>query len=134
MRNHDGSEGAKYTAVFERDESGAWNVHVPEVPGCRTYGRNLAQARRRLREALSLFIDDAEGVEVREDVRLPREARRAVRRSAEARRKADRSGEDARAATMNAVRELVEFGLGVRDAGELLGLSFQRVSQLAGTK
>ena len=78
-------------------------------------------------------MDDAEDAPIREELRLPAEAKRAIRRSATARTKAERVDEEAREATADAVRELVErYGLGVRDAGELLGLSFQRVSQLAG--
>ena len=50
----------RYTVVYERDESGAWNAYVPEVPGCHTYGRSLRLARERIRETLGLWVDDAD--------------------------------------------------------------------------
>lgn len=55
---------APLKVVFEPD-GGAWHVHVPAVPGCRSHGRSLSEARRNLREALALFDwEDAELIEV----------------------------------------------------------------------
>src|SRR6266567_4328224 len=62
---------SKYRVVFERDESGAWLARVPSVRGCHTHGRTLEQARRRIREALSLWVDDADDAELTEEIRLP---------------------------------------------------------------
>jgi predicted RNase H-like HicB family nuclease len=121
----------RYRAVFERDESGAWIASVPKIPGCHTYGRTLDQARRRLREALSLWIDDAESVELVEDVRLPARAMKAIRASKEQRARADATRDAAQSSTTKAARTLVEdLHMGLRDAGELLGLSHQRIQQL----
>ena len=120
-----------YRFVIEWDESGAWIGRVPEVPGCHTCGQTLAQLRRRIREALSLYVDDAVRAEVIEELRLPREVRDALRRNEAARRRLETSRRAAGAATGEAVRTLVEdLNLGLRDAGELLGLSYQRVQQL----
>jgi predicted RNase H-like HicB family nuclease len=120
-----------YRFVIERDESGAWTGRVPDVPGCHTYGQTLAQLRRRIREALSLYVDDADRTELVEELRLPREVRDALRRNEAARRRLEASRRAAGAATGEAVRTLVEdLNLGLRDAGELLGLSHQRVQQL----
>lgn len=124
-------KAASYRVVLERDESGAWIARVPRVPGCHTYGRTLEQARRRIREALALWIEDADVAELVEDVRLPAAAREAIRRSRRARSAAEARRLDAQAATAEAAQALVEeLHLGVRDAGELLGLSHQRVQQL----
>jgi len=117
--------------IVERDESGARIARVPRVPGCHTHGRTLDQARRRIREALTLWIPDADRVELVEDVRLPAAARDAVRRSRRARSLAQARRVEAQAVTAEAARDLVrELHLGVRDAAELLGLSHQRVQQL----
>lgn len=120
-----------YRVVFERDDSGAWIVAVPGVRGCHTYGRSLQQARTRIREALALWVDDAETAELEEVIRLPARALRAVERSRRARRDAESEREKATAATVQAARTLVEdLELGLRDAADLLGLSHQRVQQL----
>jgi predicted RNase H-like HicB family nuclease len=120
-----------YRVVLERDESGAWIARVPRVHGCHAYGRTLEQVRRRIREALALWIEDAESAVLVEDVRLPAAARDAIQRSRRARRAAEVRHADAQAATSEAAQALVrELHLGVRDAGELLGLSHQRVQQL----
>lgn len=122
---------ASYRVVFERDESGTWIVSVPGVRGCHSYGRSLHQARARIREALALWVDDAERAELEEEIRLPAHARRAVERSRRAREDAETERERATAATIAAARTLVEdLELGLRDAADLLGLSHQRVQQL----
>jgi predicted RNase H-like HicB family nuclease len=122
---------SRYRVVLEPDETGSWILRVPAVPGCHTYGRTLEQARRRVREALSVWVDDAESAELEEEVRLPLDARRALRRSRAARRQAEQGRARAQSSTAEAARLLTErLHLGLRDAGELLGLSHQRVQQL----
>lgn len=121
----------KYRVILERDESGAWIARVPSIRGCHTHGRTLEQARRRIREALSLWVDDAQSADLVEDIRLPARVRTAISRSRAARRQAVRERERARSALEEAARTLIEdVGLGLRDSGELLEISHQRVQQL----
>ena len=120
-----------YRVVLERDEPGSWIAHVPAVPGCHTHGRSLVEARRRVREALSLWVDDAESAELVDDVRLPRDVLSAVRQSNRARARLTNLRAEASSATFDAVTRLDSLGLGVRDAAYLLGLSFQRVQQVS---
>lgn len=125
------SNVAVYVVVIDRDETGAWLAHVRGVRGCHTYGRTLDQVRRRIREVLSLWVEDADTAELAEEIRLPAAARQAIRRSSAARKHAERGRKNAQTTTATAANLLVErLGLGVRDAGELLGLSYQRVQQL----
>jgi predicted RNase H-like HicB family nuclease len=120
-----------YRVLLRPDETGAWLAEVPEVPGCHTYGRTLEQARRRIREALSLWVEDAAEVELIEEVSLPHQAQDALRRSKAARAAAERERTRAQSSTRDAARLLVhDLRLGLRDTGELLGLSHQRVQQL----
>lgn len=124
-----------YRVVLERDESGAWIARVPAVPGCHTHGRSLVEAKRRVREALSLWVDDAGCAELVDDVRLPRDALAAVRRSSRSRARLAELRVEAGTATVDAVTRLVDdLGLGVRDAAYLLGVSYQRVQQVADTR
>jgi predicted RNase H-like HicB family nuclease len=124
-------KAGRYKVIFERDESGAWIARVPSARGCHTHGRTLDQARRRIREALGLWVEDAETAELVEDIRLPARVRDALDHTRSSRRQAQRQRERAQAAMRKAARTLVdEVGLGLRDAGELLGVSHQRVQQL----
>jgi hypothetical protein len=71
------------TVVFEPDGAG-WHVFIPEVRGCRSHGRSIGEARKNIREALSLCDDEfpnaarlAKTVEFIEEVQVPKAARRA---------------------------------------------------------
>jgi DNA-directed RNA polymerase specialized sigma24 family protein len=61
---------------------------------------------------------------------LPAGARRAVEYSRRTRAKAEAEAAKAADATREAVDQLTALGLSTRDAGELLGLSRQRVHQV----
>ena len=124
-----------YTVRYERDRaSGWWVAQVKEAPAAITQGRTIAEARRRIREALALALDDdraAEKARIVDDVKLPADAARAVQRAQAERKRLEIEARRARATTAMAVQKLNKLGLSVRDAGELLGTSYQRVQQLA---
>lgn len=123
----------RYEVVLERDGSGRWLAHVPSVAGCHTHGRTLAQTRERIREALTLWVENADTAELVEKLRLPEGALAEIRRSRLARSRAERERARATESTGEAARMLVgDLGLSVRDAAALLGLSHQRVQQLVG--
>lgn len=46
----------KLTAVFEQDDNGWINVRVLEIPGINTCGRNEAEAREMLADAVREFV------------------------------------------------------------------------------
>lgn len=117
--------------LYEQDESGAWNVHVAERPGALTYGRSLAQARRRIKDVLPLFWDDPEVLEWVEEVHLPSEAASALEAALEARERADLAQSEADKATRLAIEALGRLDLSMRDTAALLGLSHQRIAQIA---
>lgn len=120
-----------YEVIYQRDESGWWVASIPAVQGCHTQGRTIEEARRRIREALSLFVEDAERAELVDRVRLPLAARRAVQAATRARGKLQRVQGEVQEAAVAAARVLVEeTGLSLRDVGHLLGISFQRAHQL----
>jgi predicted RNase H-like HicB family nuclease len=64
-----------YRVAYERDESGWWVATVRGVGGCHTQGRTVDEARRRIREALELFVDNARRAPIVDDVK-----RRGLRR------------------------------------------------------
>ena len=107
-------------------------AYVRGVRGCHTQGRTVDEARRRIREALDLFVDDARRVRIVDDVQLPSAATRAIRAYVTLRKKADEGDRRAARAARRAVRVLRtgKLKLSARDAARLLGLSHQRVHQL----
>jgi predicted RNase H-like HicB family nuclease len=50
--------------AYERDDSGWWVASIREVRGCHSQGRTIDEARRRVREALELFVDNARSAEL----------------------------------------------------------------------
>ena len=126
-----GVDPVSYRVVLERDASDAWIAHVPAVRGCHTYGRTLEQARIRIREALGLWVDDADDAELRFTIRLPSGAQDQVRRALAARERSTRAQRTASKAVRRAAMVLTDrLGLSLRDTADLLGLSHQRIQQL----
>ena len=122
-----------YHVVYERDEPGWWVASVREVRGCHTQGRTVDEARRRIREAMEWFVDDAQSARVVDDVKLPAMAAKAIRAYATLRKRADQEDRRAAIAARRAVRLLQggKLKMSARDAARVMGISDQRVHQLA---
>lgn len=125
----------RYKVIFEPEPDGsAWNVRIPAVKSCFTWGRSLAEARRSIREALAVCLDDddrdaiAASAVFDEVYRLPPKVRAAVRKFTAARAKA----EALKRSSADAARTLTET-LSLRDAGELLGMSAEGVRKVLKT-
>ncbi len=126
------------TVVYDRWDDGWWVAKIPAVKGVHSNGRTIEEARRRVREALSLAADEgwsdkkASGVEFVDEIHLAAGARKALdlRRAAlEDLQATARRVEDT---TERSIRELIgTMGLSVRDVAAFLCLSHQRVQQLA---
>jgi predicted RNase H-like HicB family nuclease len=120
-----------YTAIAER--SGKWwAVELPDVPGGFTQGRNLKEAAEMAREAVALLLDlPEEEIEIDLQPKLPKDTTTALA-DFQARRLQREGAEEAeRTAQVAAAQALTGAGLSVRDAGVVLGISHQRVAQLA---
>lgn len=52
--------------VFRAEPEGGFTVLVPALPGCITYGKNIQEAQRMAKEAITLYLEDmiAEGEEL----------------------------------------------------------------------
>lgn len=107
-----------------------WAVEFTTTAGTRfTQARRLDQVDAMVRD-----ICDLDGIEVDQVDVIPvtssTEAE-AVARYRDAADQAARASEQASAASRSAVRELRDAGLSVRDVATLMGVTPQRVSQLA---
>ena len=119
-----------YRVTLERDGSGAWVTRVPSVPGGHTYGRSIQQALSRTREALGLWVDDADRATLTPEIKIDPELRKATKMVATARARAEATQLEAMRAIREAATRLTDAGLSRRDAATLLGVSHQRIQQL----
>jgi predicted RNase H-like HicB family nuclease len=125
------AEQMSYKAVYRRDEDGKhWLVKIPTVPGCHSYGRSLSEARQNIREALSLFVKDAQTATIEDDIKLPTAVsgklsgwQGLVKRLRATQTRVDTTRDELLVA-------LKAQHLGMRDIGELVGVSHQRIHQL----
>lgn len=118
----------KITAIAERS-GGWWAVRIPEVPGTFTQARRLEQVPGMAAESAALMLDrDPADFEVTVEAHTNEDSLVAQARAA--REEADRAAEIASAKMREAAKCLIADELTVRDAGRLLGVSPQRISQL----
>lgn len=48
----------EFTVIIERDEEGYFVAEVPELPGCHTQAKSLDTLMNRVKEAISLCLDE----------------------------------------------------------------------------
>ncbi len=122
----------QYTVQYELDEeSGWWAVSVREEPGCFTQGKTLTQCRERIREALSLSVDDAYEAELIDEIVVPKEIKSILLAVEKKQSELKEFQVETKKITAKAAVTLnKKFHCGMRDIGELMGLSHQRIAQL----
>jgi DNA-directed RNA polymerase specialized sigma24 family protein len=121
-----------YTAVYSREPDGTWIVYIRgHRHEIHTFARSLRTARESIRDALSVWYDDANSATIVDRIELEPALEEELAEAEElARRHSDLSRELA-AKRRRTVRALQSSGMGTRDIAELLELSQQRVSQIA---
>lgn len=127
----------RYVVEYHQDADGFWcaALHVEPHGACFTDGRSISEARKRIRGALAVYLDDkkaAEAAELVDEVKLPRHLKGTVSKARRVREQAQAAQAKALEVSEAAARELTAAGLSTRDAAELLGVSHQRVHQFAG--
>ncbi|MFK4694209.1 hypothetical protein [Streptomyces pristinaespiralis] len=116
--------------VTARRSGDWWALEVPDLPGVFSQAKRLEAADRAAREAIASMLDlEPEGVRVTVEPDLNGDADKAVADADAARRIADEAAAQAQAA-MQAAAALLTKTMSQRDAGLILGVSFQRISQL----
>lgn len=133
--------GSVYTVDYEWDPiARSWSALVEEQAGCHSQGRSLREAMASIREALELWLNLGPdehladtGVEVVDRPRVPGLDSEAARISTD-REELERRSADLSERTRQAVGQLVASGISMRDAATILGVSHQRIGQLAGRR
>jgi predicted RNase H-like HicB family nuclease len=64
----------EYTVVLTRDEDGGFDVAVPALPGCRSWGRTRRDAIAHVAEAIQAYIESL----MKEGDPIPKEVDHAV--------------------------------------------------------
>ena len=125
------SRHTTYEVTAERDGN-RWFLRVAALPGVFSQVRRLDQAEAMARDAIAAFLDvPAGGVDVKGSVRLPNDLEADVAGVKDLRGVIDRTEREYAERTRRLATRLVEReGMTVREAGRVLGLSYQRVSQL----
>jgi predicted RNase H-like HicB family nuclease len=110
-----------------------WAVTVPALPGVFTQVKRLDQVAVMAREAVALYLDvPVETVTITPEPVLPSPAATALRNLHQARTAAAAAADRLATAQAAAVHELLRTEhLSSRDAAAVLGISHQRVSQIA---
>lgn len=54
--------------VYQRDGIGCWVASVRELRGCHTQGRTIDEARRRIAEAMELFVANVRSTTIVDDI------------------------------------------------------------------
>ena len=120
-----------YTARCQRSGDW-WAISVPELRGVHTQARRLEKAEAMVRDAIAVFLDvPSDSFDVRIEPVLPRELQGKVGRGRKVRGEAEVLPREAAIASAEVAADLVQTAhLTVRDAGRVLGLSHQRITQL----
>lgn len=123
----------RYQVVVTR-EGENWLADVPAVEGTHTYSRTLPKLEAEVREAIALALDLPEGGEAALELDFElHTGRPAWDKAFSELRQGRRQVEKAKQLLENRTQALARESRGelsVRDAGWLLGVSAQRVSQL----
>lgn len=109
-----------------------WAITVPELKGVHSQARRLDQAENMAREAIALFLDaEPDAIDVSVEPILPDKLQAEVTEVRATRGQAEDLQRTAAEVTARAARHLVDqANLTVREAGQILGISHQRVAQL----
>ena len=110
-----------------------WAIEVPELRGVHSQARRLDQVEPMAREAIALMLEvpeDSFDVVVQPDLSSLGGLRDAVEAALRERERAAAAQDAASTAMRHAVSEIRASGYTSRDAGMLLGVSNQRISQI----
>lgn len=56
----------QYDAVFEKEKDGGYSVWIPDLPGCVSQGDSLTEAIENIKEAMELYLEEADNDKIDE--------------------------------------------------------------------
>lgn len=116
--------------VVARRAGDWWALEVPDLPGVFSQAKRLEKADEAAREAIAIMLDvEPDTITVTIEPELRADERHALKEVEQA-RQARKDAEDQERLAMQRAASTLTRHLSQRDAGRVLGLSFQRVSQL----
>lgn len=122
-----------YRATAVRD-GGLWLLDVPEIERV-TQARRLDQAELMVRSLISIMTGEPEdSFDVTIQPQLESAMSEVVLRAVAAKARAAAAQAEASNLQREAVRLMTESGMTIRDAGDLLGITHQRVAQLLASR
>ena len=127
------SDKATHSYRVEAVRSGNWwSITVPELSGVFSQAKRLDQVEATAREAIAMMLDiaEAEVGSLEVDVTPPATVVEVLKRLEDFVATANEATDAATAARREAAQLLRDEGLPIRDVGELIGVSHQRVSQI----
>ena len=124
----------KHRYVVRAIRSGRWwAIDVPELPAVFSQARRLDQVESMAREVIALMLnvpEDSFDITVEPDFDSLGGVREAIEAALRERERASAAQDAASSAMRHAVSEVRASGYTSRDAGLLLGISNQRISQI----
>jgi len=122
----------RYTAIYRRGRDKVWTVSVPELDGCHTQGKTFIAAKRRVVEAIEVTIghDLPKDVIVKDEIKLDYADAVSAFKAKSSRRVAEVAKKDARIQLEIAIKRLRKQDFSLREIGQILGVSHQRVDQI----
>ena len=57
----------EYNAIFQKESEGGFSVWVPALPGCASQGETFEEAMDNIKEAITLYLDDTEDIDIEEE-------------------------------------------------------------------
>lgn len=123
------------TYQIKTERSGNWwAFSIPDIPGAFGQAKRLDQVRTEARDVVAMMLEvdeDSFGLEL--DVKLDPETEHMLSEAKNARAQLEKFQSIAAERSRKAAERLrSNTGLSTRDIGSLLGISFQRVSQVLG--
>ncbi|HMS24839.1 MAG TPA: hypothetical protein PKB15_03985 [Acidimicrobiia bacterium] len=121
----------KYDVTVKR-EPGWWIISVPELDDITSHASTLNKVEFIARDLISAWLDcDEDSFSVNLQIIAPRIVKKLLTQAQHADEKARESQTRATHARKEAVATLLNMGLSMREAAQILDISHQRVSQLA---